>query len=98
MGLFRHDRYGVPTIHTDDTLVTLSVDPEIKLEERIDLLTYAFAKWVQGATLKRICSWDIANGVIKFIVGDGPYVPGPRGTVCSELSDAGVEHATERVG
>jgi hypothetical protein len=76
-------------------MVTLSVDPEIILEDRLDLLTYAFAKTVQGASLKKICSWDIAQGVIKFIVSGGPNVPGPRGFLTALLEDAGVEHATE---
>ena len=76
-------------------MVTLSVDPDIKLEERIDLLTYAFAKTVQGASLKKICDWNVARGVIKFIVSGGPNVPGPRGQLTALLEDAGVEHATE---
>lgn len=94
---FRHDRTGVPPIRSDDTQVTLSVDPELKLEERIDLLSYAFAKTVQGATLKKICKWDVANGCVQFIVSGGPYIPGPRGRISALLEDAGIEHATHPV-
>lgn len=74
-----------------DTLVTLSTNTEVPLEDKMDLLGYSFAKIIQGAVLRRIVKWDLKNGRIQFVVGDGPARPGPRGTVIAELDHYGVD-------
>lgn len=77
-----------------DTLVTLTCDGTLPLEKRMDLLTYAFAKAIQGAILRVIIKWDIANGCLKFIVGEGANIPGPRGRVEVILDDVDQVEAT----
>ena len=67
--------------------MTLNCDGTLPLERRMELLTYAFAKTVQGAVLRVILKWDMANGCLKFIVGEGAAVPGPRGLVNVKLDD-----------
>ena len=70
-----------------DTVVTLQCDGTLPLEERMELLSYAFAKAVQGATLRRVTKWDLRNGEIQFIVGDGPAVPPVTGKLITVLED-----------
>jgi hypothetical protein len=82
------------TPRAGDTLVTLTCDGSLPLEKRMDLLTYAFAKAVQGAVLRVILRWDIANGCLKFIVGEGAARPGPRGQVEINLADVDDESVT----
>jgi hypothetical protein len=77
-----------------DTLVTLTCDGTLPLERRLELLTYAFAKTIQGAVLRVILRWDIANGCLKFIVGEGAARPGPRGQVEINLADVDDESVT----
>jgi len=86
-GLFHPDKDGDTEPRTGDTYVQLRCDPEQPLEKRIDLLSYAFAKTVQGAHLKTIMKWDMVEGVIEFVVGGGPNVPGPRGRLVVDLAD-----------
>ena len=70
-----------------DTLVTLRCQKDRPLEERMELLSYAFAKLVQGAILRQVVKWDLRNGEIKFIVGEGPALPPPRGTLVTILDN-----------
>src|SRR4051794_19263318 len=70
-----------------DAILTLETDAEKPLEERQDLLAYAFAKALQGATLRRIVEWNLAGGRVEVIIGGGPAIPGPRGAVRVEVDD-----------
>lgn len=81
-----------------DTLVRLSVNPEMELVERMHLLTYSFAKVVQGTTLRQIEKWDLTNGSIEFIVAGGPSNPSPHGRVTTELQDWPVEAEVTPIG
>ena len=78
-----------------DTLVQLSTDSDLPLEDRMDLLGYSFAKIVQGAVLRQVTKWDLRNGCIEFIVGGGAATPGPRGHVKVSLDDIPTEVHTE---
>ena len=71
-----------------DSLVTLTCDENLPLEERVELMAYAFAKMVQGTVLRTITKWDIANGCVTFIIGHVAGDIAPRGKVCAELEDA----------
>jgi len=70
-----------------DTIVTLRCEKNMALEDRMELLSYAFAKLVQGAVLRQVIKWDLRNGEIKFIVGEGPALPPPRGKMVTILDD-----------
>lgn len=67
-----------------DTVVTLTVDPSQPFEQRINLLSYAFVKVVQGSCLKQVLRYDLKNGVVRFIVS-GPVCPEPRGHIEAEV-------------
>jgi len=42
----------------------------------MNMLGYAFAKIVQGVTLRRIITWDLTeDGYIEFVVGNSPAKP-----------------------
>lgn len=70
-----------------DTVVTLKCDKTRPLEDRMELLSYAFAKILQGAILRQVVKWDLRNGEIKFIVGEGPALPPPHGKYMAVLED-----------
>lgn len=70
-----------------DNLVTLEVHDEDDLLERTHLLTYTFAKVIQGTMLRQIVEWNLKQGRIRFIVAGGPAVPSPRGTILATLVD-----------
>lgn len=82
--MFKKD-HSVP--REGDTVVTLRCEKDRPLEERMELLSYAFAKLVQGAVLRQVVKWDLRNGEIKFIVGEGPALPPPRGKMVTILDD-----------
>lgn len=60
-------------------LVTLSVDPNLPLERRIELLSYAFAKAVNSDVLQRVVDWDIVHGKVKFVLTPKGFRSMPRG-------------------
>jgi hypothetical protein len=62
-------------------LITIECDGNLPLEERYELLSYAFAKVIQGAILMEIVEWHIKDGCIKIVVGGGAAEPGPLGRV-----------------
>ena len=53
----------------------------------MELLSYAFAKIVQGTVLRQVVKWDLRNGEIKFIVGEGPALTPPHGTYIATMDD-----------
>lgn len=69
-----------------DALVTISCDPSLPLEERIELLTYAFTRAVKGAALRKVIAWDIAEGTVAFIL-TGRWGTSPRGVISARLED-----------
>lgn len=81
----RHKDHSIP--RDGDTIVTLRCEKDRPLEERMELLSYAFAKLVQGAVLRQVIKWDLRNGEIKFIVGEGPALPPPRGKMVTILDN-----------
>lgn len=83
--MFNRKSASVP--REGDTVVTLRCEKDRPLEERMELLSYAFAKLVQGAVLRQVISWDLRNGEIRFIVGEGPALPAPRGKMVTILDD-----------
>jgi hypothetical protein len=70
-----------------NTLITLTCNPSMQLEQRLELLTYAFAKVTQGARLEEIVEWRIKDGVIRFILSGGAANPGPRGEINAKIED-----------
>ena len=88
----RQSKHDDPTVpRKGDTLMTITCDRSLPLEPRAELLTYGFAKAIQGAVLRRIVLWDLVNGVIKVIAGGGPATPGPRGKLTILIEDAPLE-------
>jgi hypothetical protein len=86
LDVFKRDKSrSVP--QEGDTVVTLRCDKSRPLEDRMELLSYAFAKIVQGAVLRQVVKWDLRNGEIKFIVGDGPALPPPHGKYTAIMED-----------
>ena len=60
----------------DTRVVIRCEDPSLSLQERMNMLGYAFAKIVQGVTLRRIITWDLTeDGYIEFVVGNSPAKP-----------------------
>lgn len=77
-------------LHNDDqtrkdSLVIVSCDSEIPLEDRINLLSYQFAKEVSASELRRIVHWNVCDGTIAFIVGGGPNPHVPHGETVVEV-------------
>lgn len=84
-----------------DTLVTLTLNDGEKdrpVEERMYLLSYAFAKAVQGAVLRQVLTFDLIEGCVRFVVGGGAADPGPRGTLLAKLEDWPVRADSEPIG
>lgn len=75
---------GHKTSNGEDTIICITCDADIPLEQRLNLLAYVFAKAVQGEVLKRVLKWDLANGCIKFMVAGDEYFDHPRGKVTVE--------------
>lgn len=73
-----------PTNNGEDTIVRITCDANIPLEQRLNLLAYVFAKAVQGETLKRVIKWDITNGCIQFVLACNDHWDHPRGKVETE--------------
>jgi hypothetical protein len=57
----------------------------------MQLLSYAFAKTIQGAVLRTVLVYDLIGGRVEFIVGGGAMNPGPEGVLTAELRDWPVE-------
>jgi hypothetical protein len=70
-----------------DTLVTLTCDKSKPLDERMYLLSYAFAKAVQGSVLRQVVLFDLVNGRVQFIVGDTAAVRGLHGELHLALEE-----------
>lgn len=85
--MFNRSRKEHAVPREGDTVVTLRCEKDRSLEERMELLSFAFAKLVQGAVLRQVIKWDLRNGEIKFIVGEGPALPSPRGKMVTILDD-----------
>lgn len=71
-----------------DTLVTLRCDEDLPLEERVEIMAYAFAKLVQGSILRTVVSWNISEGCIQFVIGHVGVAKPARGTVSARLQEA----------
>lgn len=69
------------------SLVTLRCDDSMPLEDRVDLLSYTFAKTVQGAHLRRIVHWNVCDGMVAFIIDGGPNPHVPRGQVVVDVDE-----------
>lgn len=68
----------------EDTVIRITCDASLPLENRLNLLAYVFAKAVQGETLKRVIQWDLINGCIQFVVAGNIDWDHPRGKVIVE--------------
>jgi hypothetical protein len=82
---------------TGDTIVTLTVSDKKSLEERMYLLSYAFAKVVQGTVLKRVLVFNLKDGIVKFIVGDAAGYEAPSGELHARLEHFDVDKDLEEL-
>lgn len=56
------------TYSKDQARVTISCDPELPLEDRIILLSTAFARQVCDGSLLCVEKWDLSHGRIEFLI------------------------------
>lgn len=75
-----------------DTYVILETDVE-PLVERMNILGLGFLKAVQGSMLRQVIKADFIGGCLEFIVGGGPSVRGPKGTLTAKLNEVTEETA-----
>jgi hypothetical protein len=68
-----------------DAVVTITCSPDTSIEDRMDLLSFAFVKTVSGKPLRRVVSWEPAEGFIRFIVGAGHIDRAPHGRLETHL-------------
>lgn len=69
-----------------DMIVTLTCDvDETGLEDRMEVLSYAFVKVVQGAVLRRVTDFDLRNGLVRCIVSEESLRSPVRGIISAHV-------------